>query len=474
MLNGQNFVLSPQPFYQWVPNLPVYMSYVPPQVHAYVPPERYQQPMYPGPVPVSPENPNCNSNNISKNTKEFSPAPNVKQSNSMAYRHPENLEMANYQIPPTYVPPTHYYYSPQNYPLPHMSQQSNISKVNRPPKNVKQNNGTAYRNPSNRTMANYQTQPTYFPPQHYCFYPENSQMYLPHYPFNPINPMNSRPYSTLYQPYLQPCSPKYRSKSASQVPQKSLSVKSCKPNVKPSSPEHNVSEKNNNKTPVKLEILPVLEDKELEHVKKMKDLKINSEKPNDEKIINVKEGPIVVETVIPNKSIKKVKEHISTKPKKKKKNKPVTNGPININQENQKHKKKKDESIVIEAKKETSILKKSQISISSSKPEVQETEPVKPVAKTWAGLFSGCSTKSNDKVLMLHDSTATNTIAESIAGPLKSVPDNSSNSSVIETNNNKKQTLQAKHSPSSNNSGVDDNTLQLQRLGGKKYFLYLK
>lgn len=434
MLNGGNYVPGPPPpVYQMVPNPPVYMGNVPPPVHGYVPSQMspYQQPMYPGPEP--PMDPNHRRPNISRNPKGIPPPPNVKRNNDMAYRHPDNMEMANYQTPPTYiaVPPPHYYYSPQNSPL-------------------------------------------YLPPHH----------------GHPTYPMYTHPHPTLYNPYPQPGPPMYHSPPAGQVPQQPLLVESCKPNVNPIQPVHNVypqvTENIINETPVEPEMLSIPQEKEVELVVqleqvKMEDLEIKPEEPKNERIVsnNVKEeGPIVVETVLPVESIEKVKEHISTKSKKKKE--PVTNGPTDVVQENQKPEKKieKEESIVIEPKEETSLSQEqvpSQVSIPPSKPEVQETEPVKPVAKTWAGLFSGCSSKNNDKVFTLHGSVqpTTNAVTESIVVPSRSVPDNTNRSSVFVANSNQKQTLPIKPRPSNSNSmsSVDDNTLHLQRLGGKLNFL---
>lgn len=428
------------------------------------------------------------------------------------YRYPNNIEKANYQnnqTPPTNFAPSHYYYSSQNNPMyvPHKS--SNISPTTSPPPNEKWNNDKAYRNQDNLTMANYKTPTTYFSPPHYYYSSQNSPSHVQRYG-NPKFTRYNNPYSTIYQPYPQPGYYQNRLPLAGQVFQKPPFVKFCKPNVKPSLPKHIVDTKpemlsesqdkevqlvkmadleirseepNDEKINyvkrslpkhivcTKPEILSESQDKEVQLVK-MADLEIMSEETNDEKINYVKEGPIDVETDISTESIKE--ELISIKPKKI--NKLVTYGPTDINQENQKPAKEKDEPIVIEAKEETlkatlkNELVPSQVSIPPSKLEVQETEPIEPNFKTWAGLFSGWSHKSKDEVLKQYDSTAldTNSIENSISVSPKSVSDDSENSSASEENNNKKQALPA------NNFSVDDNKLYLRRLGGKKYFLYLK
>ena len=142
--------------------------------------------------------------------------------------------------------------------------------------------------------------------------------------------------------------------------------------------------------------------------------------------------------------------------------------------------KTEDATPVIEFKEEILISQEQASSTSISPvvvPEVQDTEPVKPVFKTWAGLFSGCTSTSNDKVFTLHGSSqpATNINTESIIMPSRILPDNTIRTSVFVTNNNQKQTLPVKPRPSSSNSmsSIDDNTLHLQRLGGKLHFYCL-
>lgn len=428
MINGGNFVPGPPPpVYQMVPNPPVYMGNVPPPVHGYVPSQMSPyQPMYPGPEP--PMDPNHRRQNI-RNPKGIPPPQNVKRNNDIAYRHPDNMEIANYQTPQTYiaVPPPHYYYSPQNSPL-------------------------------------------YLPPHH----------------GHPTYPMYTHPHPSIYNPYPQPVPPMYHSPPANQVPQQPLLVESCKPNVSPIPPVHNVypqvPENIINETPVDQEIISIPSDKEVElqvkpvHIQ-LEALEIEPEELEHERISNVKEVPVDVEVIAPVESDEKIKETNVTKTKKKKE--PVTNGTSDVILENQSPEKdetKKEESTyVLEIKEDIPINQEqdsSSVSINPSvKPEVQDTEPVKPVPKTWAGLFSGCTTTSSDKVFTLHGSSqpATNTSAESIVMPSRSIPDNPIRSSVFVANNNQKQTLPVKPRPSNTNtiSSVDDNTLHLQRVGGK-------
>lgn len=428
MINGGNFVPGPPPpVYQMVPNPPVYMGNVPPPVHGYVPSQMspYQQPMYPGPEP--PMDPNHRRPNISRNPKGIPPPPNVKRNNEMAYRHPDNIEMANYQTPPTYiaVPPPHYYYSPQNSPL-------------------------------------------YLPPHH----------------GHPTYPMYTHPHPTMYNPYPQPGPPMYHSPPAGQVPQQPLLVESCKPNVNPIPPVHNVypqvPENIVSESPVDPEIMSLPQDKEVElqvqpeHIK-VEVLEIKPEESKNEQIVNVKEVPIVVETVTPIQSNDKTKEPNSIKAKKKKEL--AANGPSDVVQENQKIEKeetKKEENTVVEFKEETPLNQEqtSSVSVPSVEPEIQEVEPVKPAAKTWAALFSGCSSTSNDKVFTLHGSSqpTTNTNTEPVVMPSRSIQ-----SSVFVANNNQKQTLPVKPRSSSSNSisSVDDSSLHLLRLGGKFYIQLL-
>lgn len=428
MINGGNFVPGPPPpVYQMVPNPPVYMGNVPPPVHGYVPSQMspYQQPMYPGPEPTM--DPNHRRPNISRNPKGIPPPPNVKRNNDMGYRHPDNMEMANYQTPPTYiaVPPPHYYYSPQNSPL-----------------------------------------------------------YLPHHG-HPTYPMYTHPHPTIYNPYQQPGPPMYHSPPAGQVPQQPLLVESCKPNINQIPPVHNVYPQvpeNVDETLVDPEIMSVPHDKEVELRVQPEIVELIENKPiepKDERIVDIKEVPVVVETVVPIESVEKAKEHNSTKAKKKKEPL-ITNGPSEIVQENEspekeivKEVKKEESTPVVEIKEETPLNEEQipSVSIPPSKPEVQTTEPVKPVAKTWAGLFSGCSNTSNDKVFTLHGSSqpATNPSTENIVMPSRNIPDNTIRSSVFVANSNQKQTLSTKPRSSNFNStsNVDDNTLHLQRLGGK-------
>lgn len=444
MINGGNFVPGPPPVYQMVQNPPVYMGNVPPPVHGYVPSQMspYQQPMYPGPEPSM--DPNHRRSNISRNQKGIPPPPNVKRNNDMAYRHPDNMEMANYQTPPTYiaVPPPHYYYSPQNSPL-------------------------------------------YLPPHH----------------GHPTYPMYTHPHPTIYNPYPQPGPPMYHSPPAGQVPQQPLLVESCKPNVNPIPPVHNVypqvPENIVNETRVDQEIMSIPQDKEVELLVQPEQVKVEviqeehqktaPEEPKDKRIVNVIEVSKIVEVIAPVESSEKVKEPSTTKTKKKKE--PATYGsPSDVIQENQKSEKEiEDEKTknaeptpAVEVKVVTNFNHEQTPQVSSIppvKPEVQEIEPVKPVAKTWAGLFSGCSSTSNDKVFTLHGSSqpATNTNAEPVTMPSRSIPDNTNaiRSSVFVANSNQKQTSQAKPRPSSSNSmsSVDDNTLNLQRLGGKFLFI---
>lgn len=427
MMNGGNFVPGPPPpVYQMMPNPPVYMGNVPPPVHGYVPSQMspYQQPMYAGPEP--PMDPNLRRSNITRNPKGIPPLPNVKRNNDIAYRHPDNMEMANYQSPPTYiaVPPPHYYYSPQNSPL-------------------------------------------YLPPHH----------------GHPTYPMYTHPHPTLYNPYPQPGPPMYHSPPGGQVPQQPLLVESCKPNVNPIPPVHNIYPQvpeNVNEAPVDPEIISIPQNTEVELQVKpdiVKVIEIIPEEPRDERLVIVSEVPIVEETLPQVDDCEKIKEPLSTKTKKKKE--PAPNIP-DVIQEIQKP--EKEEVItevvttsVVEIKEETPLNQEQASpplsSIPSVIPEVQETEPVKPVFKTWAGLFTGCTSTSNDKVFTLHGSSqpTTNTNTESIIMPSRVLPDNTIRTSVFVTNNNQKQTLPIKPRPSSSNSlsSVDDNTLHLQRLGGR-------
>ncbi|XP_060876558.1 ubiquitin carboxyl-terminal hydrolase 10 isoform X1 [Metopolophium dirhodum] len=420
MINGGNFVPGPPPVYQMVPNPPVYMGNVPPPVHGYVPSQMspYQQPMYPGPEP--PMDPNLRRPNISRNPKGIPPPPNVKRNNDIAYRHPDNMEMANYQSPPTYiaVPPPHYYYSPQNSPL-------------------------------------------YLPPHH------------------PTYPMYTHPHPTLYNPYQPPGPPMYHSPPAGQVPQQPLLVESCKPNVNPIPPVHNIYPQvpeNVNETPVEPEIMSIPQDKEVElQVQPQCEvIDIIPAVTRDERLVIASEMPIVVETIPLVESCEQIKEPLPNKTKKKKE--PAPNIPSNVVQEIQKPQKEEpkteDVTPVVEFKEETP-LNQEQASSSSIPPvvipEVKDTEPVKPVFKTWAGLFTGCASTSNDKVFTLHGSSqpTTNANTESIIMPSRILPDNTIRTSVFVTNNNQKQTLPVKPRPPSSNSisSVDDNTLHLQRLG---------
>jgi len=427
MINGGNFVPGPPPpVYQMVPNPPVYMGNVPPPVHGYVPSQMspYQQPMYPGPEPSM--DPNLRRPNISRNPKGIPPPPNVKRNNDIAYRHPDSMEMANYQSPPTYiaVPPPHYYYSPQNSPL-------------------------------------------YLPPHH----------------GHPTYPMYPHPHPTLYNPYQQPGPPMYHSPPAGQVPQQPLLVESCKPNVNPIPPVHNIYPQvpeNVNETSVDPEIMSIPQQDKEEELQVQPDcvevIEIIPEVTRDERLVIVSEVPIVVETIPPVESCEKIKEPQSNKTKKKKE--PAPTIPSDVIQEIQKPEKEEtkteDVTPVVELKEETP-LNQEQASLSSTPPvvvpEVQDTEPVKPVFKTWAGLFTGCTSTSNDKVFTLHGSSqpTTSTNTESIIMPSRTLPDNAIRTSVFVTNNNQKQTLPVKPRPSSSNSlsNVDDNTSNLQRLGGK-------
>lgn len=428
IINGGNFVPGPPPpVYQMVPNPPVYMGNVPPPVHGYVPSQMspYQQPMYPGPEP--PMDPNLRRPNISRNPKGIPPPPNVKRNNDIAYRHPENMEMANYQSPPTYiaVPPPHYYYSPQNSPL-------------------------------------------YLPPHH----------------GHPTYPMYTHPHPTLYNPYQQPGPSMYHSPPAGQVPQQPLLVESCKPNVNPIPPVHNIYPQipeNVNETPVEPEIISIPQDKEGElqvQSQCVEVIDIIPEVTRDERLVIESEVPIVVETVPLVESCEKIKEPLPNKTKKKKE--PAPNIPSDVVQEVQKPEKEEtkteDVTPVVEFKEETPLNTEQSSSSSISPvviPEVKDTEPVKPVLKTWAGLFTGCASTSNDKVFTLHGSSqpTTNTNTESIIMPSRILPDNTIRTSVFVTNNNQKQTLPVKPRPSNSNSisSIDDNTLNLQRLGGKLY-----
>lgn len=400
------------------------MGNVPPPVHGYVQSQMspYQQPMYPGPEP--PMDPNHRRPNISRNPKGIPPPPNVKRNNDMAFRHPDNIEMANYQTPPTYiaVPPAHYYYSPQNSPL-------------------------------------------YLPPHH----------------GHPTYPMYTHPHPTIYNPYPQPGPPMYHSPPGSQVPQQPLLVESCKPNVNPIPSVHNVypqvPEDIVNESPVDSEILSLQQSTDVELQLQQEQVKVEvveiiPEEPKDEIIVTVKETPMVVETIVPIESNEKTKEPtISTKSKKKKE--PVTNGLSDVIQEKQKPEKevkKEEPNPNIEVKDETHE-QISVVSIPPIKHEVQETEPVKPVAKTWAGLFSGCTSTSNDKVFTLHGSSQSpiNTNVEPIVLPSRNVPD--IRASLFITNNNQKQN---KPRPLNSNSisNIDD-SIYLQRLGGKFFLLLL-
>lgn len=423
MINGGNFVPGPPPpVYQMVPNPPVYMGNVPPPVHGYVPSQMspYQQPMYPGPEP--PMDPNHRRPNISRNPKGIPPPPNVKRNNDMAYRHPENIEIPNYHTPPTYiaVPPPHYYYSPQNSPL-------------------------------------------YLPPHH----------------GHPTYPMYTHPHPTIYNTYPQPGPPMYHSPPAGQVPQQPLLVESCKPNVNQIPPVHNVypqvPENVVNDTSLDPEIISIPHDTELqlqvqpEHIK-VDLIDIKPEEPKDEPVVNIKELPTVVEMVTPVESKEKIKEPNSTKTKKKKELITDDTDMIQENQNTEEEMEKKEASISVEEVKEVllNLEEEPSASIPSVLPEVQEVEPVKPVTKTWAGLFTGCTSTNNDKVFTLHGSSqpTTNTISEPVVMPSRSTTDNHIRSSLFVTNNNQKLTLPTKSRPLNTNlmSNADDN---LQRLGGE-------
>lgn len=427
MMNGGNFVPGPPPVFQMVPNPPVYMGNVPPPVHGYVPSQisPYQQPMYPGPEP--PMDPNHRRPNISRNPKGIPPPPNVKRNNDMAYRHPDNMEMANYQTPPTYiaVPPPHYYYSPQNSPL-------------------------------------------YLPPHH----------------GHPTYPMYTHPHPTMYNPYPQPGPPMFHSPPAGQVPQQPLLVESCKPNVVNPMPSiHNiysqVPENIINEIPVDPEIISVPQDKEIELQAQAEHsvLEFHPEESCNEKLVNAIKVPIVenVVSVESDEKIKEISPHSSTKTKKKKE--PTTNGPSDVVQENKKSEnetKIEEFASTVEVEEEVLLNQEQSVSVSVSSVKPEETEPVKPVAKTWAGLFSGYSSTSNDKVFTLHGSSqpTTNINAESIVMPSRNVPDNSIRSTVFVANSNQKQNFPAKPRPSTSNSlsNIDDNTFHLQKLGGKFCF----
>ncbi|CAI6374613.1 unnamed protein product [Macrosiphum euphorbiae] len=423
MINGENVVPgSPPPVYQMVPNPPVYMGNVSPPVHGYVPSQMspYQQPMYPGPEP--PMDPNLRHPNISRNPKGIPPPPIVKRNNDIAFRHPDNMEMVNYQSPPTYiaVPPPHYYYSPQNSPL-------------------------------------------YLPPHH----------------GHPTYPMYTHPHPTLNNPYQQP-GPMYHSPPAGQVPQQPLLVESCKPNVNPIPPVHNIYPQlpeKDNETPVEPEIMSIPQDKEVElqvQPECVEVIEIIPEVTRDERLVIASEVPIVVETIPLVGSCEKIKKPLPNKTKKKKE--PAPNIPSDVVQEIQKTEKEetKTEDItpVVEFKEDTPLNQEQASSSSIPQvviPEVKDTEPVKPVFKTWAGLFTGCASTSNDKVFTIHGSSqpTTNKNTKSIIMPSRTLPDNTVRTSVFVTNNNQKQTLPVKPRPSSSNSisSIDDNTLNLQRLG---------
>ncbi|MBO8666464.1 hypothetical protein INO76_15660, partial [Staphylococcus aureus] len=79
-----------------------------------------------------------------------------------------------------------------------------------------------------------------------------------------------------------------------------------------------------------------------------------------------------------------------------------------IQQPEKEETKTEDVTPVVEFKEETP-LNQEQASSSSIPPvvipEVKDTEPAKPVFKTWAGLFTGCASTSNDKVFTLHGSS---------------------------------------------------------------------
>ncbi|CAI6374614.1 unnamed protein product [Macrosiphum euphorbiae] len=163
-------------------------------------------------------------------------------------------------------------------------------------------------------------------------------------------------------------------------------------------------------------------------------------------------------------------------PEPKKKKEPAPNIPSDVVQEIQKTEKEetKTEDItpVVEFKEDTPLNQEQASSSSIPQvviPEVKDTEPVKPVFKTWAGLFTGCASTSNDKVFTIHGSSqpTTNKNTKSIIMPSRTLPDNTVRTSVFVTNNNQKQTLPVKPRPSSSNSisSIDDNTLNLQRLG---------
>ncbi|XP_050526483.1 ubiquitin carboxyl-terminal hydrolase 10 [Daktulosphaira vitifoliae] len=422
IMNGGNFVPGPpQQVYQMVPNPPVYMGNVPPPVHGYVqsPMSPYQQPMYPGPEP--PMDPNHRRPNLSRNGKGI-PPPNVKRNNDMGYRHPENIEMANYQTPPAYiaVPPPHYYYSPQNSPL-----------------------------------------------------------YLPHHG-HPTYPMYPHPHPGMYNPYPQPGPPMFHSPPAGQVPQQPLLVESCKPNINPIPPVHSiypqVPENIVGDSPLDLEMLSSIPQSEeihqnLEHVKieDAHDTK-SVELLKENQQVGLEEISSNVENIALNEIQEKVKEHPVVNKSKKKKEVP-TNGSLNVVQDKKKTEK---EFTSIPAGKINPESNKSQDSsqppIPSVKLEVVEPVATKPVAKTWAGLFSGCPSTSDNKVFTLHGSSqpvSSTSQTENIVMPTRSIPESTVRSTVFVTNNNQKQPTQPKPRPSSSNSisSIDENSTYMLRLG---------
>lgn len=432
MLNGGNFVPGPPPpVFQMMPNAPLYMGNVGPSVHGYVPSQisPYQQPMYPGPEP--PMDPNHRRPNISRHQKGIPPPPNVKRNNDMAYRHPDNIEMANYQTQPTYiaVPPPHYYYSPQNSPL-------------------------------------------YLPPPHHG---------------HPSYPMYPHPHPTMYNPYPQPPGPPmYHSPPAGQVPQQPLLVETCKPNINPIPSVHNIYSQlpeNINEISVDSDIISV-QDKELElqlqpELVNVDIVEVEPKELDNEKVDDFKEVP-EAELIVSVEPVENIKEPSPTI-KIKKKKELATNGSLDLIENNQISEKelenkeinKKEDLTSPEEIQEVTNLDNEQLVASVSIPPVklEETEPaVKPVAKTWAGLFSGSSSTNNNNVFTLHGSSQPPSItnSEPVIMPSRSIPENTIRSSVFIANTNQKQTLPVKPRPSNNNSvfNADDNILHLQRLGG--------
>lgn len=437
MINGGNFVPGPPPqVFQMLPNPSVYMGNVPPPVHGYVPSQMspYQQPMYPG--PEQPMDPNHRRQNMSRNPKGIPPQPNGKRNNDMAYRHPDNMDMANYQTPPTYIavpPHPHYYYSPQNSPL-----------------------------------------------------------YLPPHPGHPTYPMYTHPHPTMYNPYQQPGPPMYHSPPAGQVPQQPLLVETCKPNINPIPSVHNiypqVPENIVTEIPISTEIISdiISQEKVLEFAppvglpQSILDEIAPEELKGKEEIPNTVEEVPIVETIVPVEPVEKIKEPSSTKTKKKKES-ASNNLLVEVSKFDKEieivlEETKKEEpisAVVVEVTEKTPLIQEQAAPISAPPVKPEETEPAKPVAKTWAGLFSGCSASSSDKVFTLHGSSQPATNTEPIVMPSRSAPDPIRSSVFVPNNNNQKPTLPTKPRPISSNSisaSTDDNTSHLQRLGGKFCF----